>query len=53
MTVFEKGFDMWYIILGAYLLISAFVGALFWISMIVAKRSDERTMLDAEDENDQ
>jgi hypothetical protein len=41
---------MWYIILG-YLLFSALFAILFWLILIVAKRSDARTTLDfSEDE---
>jgi hypothetical protein len=41
---------MWYIILG-YLLVSALAAILFWLVLIVAKRSDERNTLDlSEDE---
>ena len=36
---------MLYIILG-YLLVSAPLAILFWLVLVVAKRSDERSMLD-------
>jgi hypothetical protein len=42
---------MWYIILG-YLLVSALLATLFWLVLIVAKRSDERNTVDfSEDES--
>ena len=41
---------MWYVIL-AYLVISALLATLFWLALIVAKRSDEKNTLDfSEDE---
>ena len=42
---------MWYIIFG-YLIVSALLAILFWLALIVAKRSDERNTLDlSEDES--
>ena len=43
---------MWHIILGIYLFISALVAILFWFALIVAKGSDERSMLDFTDKGD-
>ena len=40
---------MWYIILG-YLLISAPFAILFWLILVVAKRSGERNTLDVLEE---
>ena len=40
---------MWYVILG-YLLISALLAMLFWLALIVAKRSDEKNILDFSDD---
>jgi hypothetical protein len=40
---------MWYIILG-YLLVSALLATLFWLALIVAKRSDERRTIDSPEE---
>jgi len=37
---------MWYIALGIYLFISALLAMLFWLILIVAKRSDERNTSD-------
>jgi hypothetical protein len=40
------GYEMWYIALGIYLFISALSAILFWIILIVAKQSDNKTPLD-------
>jgi len=45
----QKGTNMLYIILG-YLLISGFLATLFWLALIVAKRSDERSIIDFSEE---
>jgi hypothetical protein len=43
---------MWYIILG-YFLVSALLAILFWLALIVAKRSDERKTVDFPEEESQ
>jgi hypothetical protein len=40
---------MWYIILG-YLLVSALLAILFWLALIAAKRSDERSAINSSEE---
>jgi hypothetical protein len=40
---------MWYIILG-YLVVSALFALLFWLVLIVAKRSDKKIDLDLSEE---
>jgi hypothetical protein len=40
---------MWYIILG-YLIVSALLALLFWLALIVAKRSDERKTIEFSEE---
>jgi hypothetical protein len=48
----QKGTNMWYLILG-YFLVSAFLAILFWLALIVAKRSDERKTVDFPEEESQ
>jgi hypothetical protein len=43
---------MWYIILG-YFLVSGLLATLFWLALIVAKRSDERRTVDFSEEESQ
>jgi hypothetical protein len=40
---------MWYIVAG-YLIVSALVATLFWLLLIVAKRSDEKNTADFSEE---
>lgn len=42
---------MWYIIL-AYLIVSALFAILFWLVLIVSKRSDQKTIDFSEDESE-
>ena len=42
----SSGFSMWYMII-AYLVISALFAGLFWLALIVARRSDEKTTKDS------
>jgi hypothetical protein len=42
---------MWYMIL-VYLVISALFAGIFWLALIIARRSDEKTTIDSsEDES--
>ena len=40
---------MWQIILGVYFIVSALVGFFLWLALMIAKKSDERTMIDFPD----